>query len=110
MWWRDETLVVGSLASATQRVIVENVLTAQRALLEVPVEETLEEVQERYKAFNQHAGSYTWKYVGRPLHMLKTLNENGIPNERVALEKLGINSDDWVPVIHVFFNDDLTEA
>jgi hypothetical protein len=32
----------------------------------------------RYKKHNKHGGSYTWKRLGRPLDMEKTLAENGI--------------------------------
>ena len=36
---------------------------------------------ERYKAINQHAASYTWKRLERPLDMEKTLEENQIIDE-----------------------------
>jgi hypothetical protein len=103
-WWEDERNVVGRMASRTRLVTVENILTGQAALLEVPVEETLQDIQNRYMAFNFHAASYTWKFLGRVLDMNKTLDENAIPE----LEVSEIASD--VPVLHVYFNDDLTEA
>ena len=103
-WWQDESNVVGRLASRTRLIKIENVLTSQSALLEVPVEETLRDIQNRYTAFNFHASSYTWKFVGRVLDMDKTLDENLVPEVEVS----DLTFD--VPVLHVFFNDDLTEA
>lgn len=38
-----------------------------------------------------------------------TLQENGIDNEQDEFETLGIREDYYIPVIHVYFNDDLTE-
>jgi len=48
-------------------------LTEDADVIEVPSEETINEIQERYKKINYHAGSYTWKRLGRPLDMRKTL-------------------------------------
>ena len=38
-------------------------------VIEVPMEETIQEILERYKEINKHADSYTWKRMGRPLDM-----------------------------------------
>ena len=103
-WWEDERYVLGPLASRTRLLKVENMLTGQTALLEVPVEETLRDIQHRYENFNLHANSYTWKFLGRVLDLDQNLELNNIP-ELMTSE---ISSD--VPVLHVYFNDDLTEA
>lgn len=80
-------------------------------VIEVPCEEKINEILERYKEFNDHAGSYTWKRLGRPLDMDKTLEENNICDETEEFEKLGIPESEWyIPAIHLYFNDDLTIA
>ena len=42
--------------------------------------------------------------------MGKTLEQNGIQDEREELTQLGIHYDDYIPAIHLYFNDDLTIA
>lgn len=59
-WWRDEKFFIGRLSKSTRLVRIVNVLTKQEKLLEVCAEETLAEILDRYLAWNQHAGSYTY--------------------------------------------------
>ena len=40
------------------------------------------------------------------MHM--TLTENGIPDETQECLALGIDPDEYIPVIHLYFDDDLT--
>ena len=40
--------------------------------------------------------------------MAKNLEKNGILDERAELLELGMQPDDYVPAIHLYFNDDLT--
>jgi len=42
--------------------------------------------------------------------MSKNLEENGIPDETEELLELGIDVDEYIPAIHLYFNDDLTIA
>merc|ERR1712039_502445 len=109
-WWEDAKYYIGKAASRTRKITMVNVLTKQKNTLEIPVEETVEEIQERYLVHNAHAPSYTWKRLGTPLNMKKTLDENGMKDESEEFLRLGIDPDDHIPVIHLFFNDDLTEA
>ncbi len=47
------------------------------------MEEKLFEILKRYSVWNSHAESYTWKRLGVPLDMDKTLIQNGvIPSEK----------------------------
>lgn len=64
----------------------------------------------RYEPYNSHARSYTWKYFEKNLDMSKTLEENGINDEGEEFYELGMNEDDFLPPINLYFNDDLTEA
>lgn len=67
-----------------------NMLTEHEDIIEVPCEETISEILERYKEINKHADSYTWKRMGRPLDMQLTLDENDIPDETQEFQKLDI--------------------
>eukprot|EP00747_Dinoflagellata_sp_TGD_P162287 gnl/TRDRNA2_/TRDRNA2_179721_c0_seq1.p1 gnl/TRDRNA2_/TRDRNA2_179721_c0~~gnl/TRDRNA2_/TRDRNA2_179721_c0_seq1.p1 ORF type:complete len:283 (+),score=54.55 gnl/TRDRNA2_/TRDRNA2_179721_c0_seq1:115-849(+) len=109
-WWDDRRYYIGSLSDHTRKVTILNLLTKQKTTLEVPIEETIEEIQTRYLKYNAHAKSYTWKRLGKPLEMQKTLQENGMKDETEEFLKLGIDPDDHIPVIHLYFNDDATEA
>ena len=73
-------------------------------------EETMSEIQDRYVRYNAHASSYTWKYDGHDLNMNKTLQENGVRDESEDFYKLGLDEDQFLPALHLYFNDDLTEA
>ena len=64
----------------------------------------------RYLAYNAHAASYTWKHLGNVLDMKLTLQENGVLDERENYAKLNLPDDFFVPMLHLYFNDDLTEA
>ena len=47
--------------------------TGDDDVIEVCSEETMNEILDRYMELNEHAASYTWKRLGRPLDMDKTL-------------------------------------
>jgi len=42
--------------------------------------------------------------------MTKTLEENGVSEDSETFEKLSIDVDYFHPVVHLYFNDDLTVA
>lgn len=42
--------------------------------------------------------------------MDKTLEENGVIDDDAELDRLGIDDDGYPPVIHIYYNDDLTIA
>ncbi len=44
------------------------------------------------------------------LNMNKTLEENGVVDETRTFEDLLVPTDAFVPVIHAYWNDDLTVA
>ncbi len=45
-----------------------------------------------------------------PLDMDKTLTENGVLDESEEFAALDIHEDEFIPVLHLYFNDDLTVA
>lgn len=109
-WWEDRRYYIGSFTKRTRKITICNLLTKQKNTIEVPVEETIDEIQERYLMFNAHAKSYKWTRLGKPLDMKQSLEENGMKDETEEFLRLGIDPDDHIPVIHLHFLDDLTEA
>lgn len=69
----------------------------------------MEEILLRYKPYNSHANSYTWKYFEKNLDMKKTLQQNGIDDEGEEMFKLRLDEEEFLPPINLYFNDDLTE-
>ena len=117
-WWRDPRYVVGRLSSSTRTIRLKNVLTGQQHTLIVPSEETIAEIRERYLEYNWHGKSYVWKALMKEndewnfveLDMEQTLEANGIPDESKTLAKLSVDQDFYIPVIHLYYEDDLTIA
>lgn len=112
-WWRDAAKYgIGALTAKTRTIRIVNVLTQQEQLLEVCSEETIDEIQERYNDYNKHAASYTWKTLEdgafRPLDMKKSLAKNGVADDTAEFERLSIDDDFYIPVVHLYYNDDLT--
>lgn len=109
-WWKDESYCIGHLSAKTRKIRIINTLTSQEHTLAVCGEETLEEILNRFYKYNKHAPSYTWKYNGDNLDMTKTLEQNGVKDEDEEFYELNFDEEDWLPAIHIYFNDDLTEA
>jgi len=85
-------------------------LTLPRINVKICSEETIREILQRYLPYNAHAGSYTWKYNGINLDMDKTLADNGIEDCDEQFFSLRIDERQFLCALHVYFNDDLTEA
>lgn len=85
-------------------------LTKHEDTLDVAQEETINEILDRYLEINQHAASYTWKRLGKELNMDRNLAQNDIPDETDELIELGIDTEEYIPAIHLYFDDDLTIA
>merc|ERR1712194_60013 len=110
-WWKDSAYIIGKLSERTMQIYICNLLSKQTVLMEVPVEETLNEIQERYLLLhNVHAKSYVWKRLGRPLDMTKTLEANGIADEKEEFLALNLDPEEHIITLHLYFKDDLTEA
>ncbi|KAJ3273557.1 Cytochrome b5 domain-containing protein 1 [Terramyces sp. JEL0728] len=109
-WWIDQSNCMGYLSKKTRKIRIQNTLTKDEHILEVCTEDSLSAIQERYSLINAHAKGYMWKRLNVLLDMNLTLEENGIPDEDELFNDLGINNDQWLPVIHLYFSDDLTVA
>jgi len=110
-WWKDtQGLCIGKLSEKTRKIRVFNQLTKADDVIEVCSEETMNEILDRYLELNEHAASYTWKRLGRPLDMDKTMEENDIPDESEDFVDLNLDEDSYIPCVHIYYNDDLTVA
>ncbi len=98
------------MTKKVRKIRIVNTLVNQSDTIEVCSEETINEIMDRYKEYNQHAESYTWKRLKRVLNMEVTLEENGIMDESDEYFSLEMDPDFYIPAIHLYFNDDLTEA
>ena len=107
-WWKDKKHIIGKVTCKIRKVRIYNMLSKHENTIEVCTEDTLNEILDRFMELNQHAASYTWKRLGKPLDMDKTLSENNIPDETQEMINLGLDEDDYIPAIHIYFNDDLT--
>ena len=100
--------MIGRLTKRVRKITICNTLTKDEEVIEVANEENMNEILDRYLPLNCHASSYTWKRLGKVLDMDLTLTENGINDETKECIALGIDPDDYIPTIHLYFDDDLT--
>ncbi|KAG9389829.1 Cytochrome b5 domain-containing protein [Carpediemonas membranifera] len=109
-WWRNKKYVIGELSKKTRKIKLVNTLTGHEHVLEVPSEESVGESMTRYLAFNKHAFSYAAKHAGKLIDLQKTLEDNGVVDDAAELEELGMNPDEYLPCIHLYWIDDLSVA
>ena len=110
-WWRDdEQYSIGHLTELVRKIVIVNTLTKDEQLLDCAHEENMNEILDRFLPFNAHAASYTWKRLGKVLDMNATLAQNGIADETEECLQLGIDPEEYIPAVHIYFNDDLTIA
>ena len=110
-WWADPKYVVGRLTKTVRKIKFMNTLSKSQDIIEVCTEETLAEIQERLiKQVNKHSTGYIWRFGGKQLNMQKTLDINGIVDRSKEMRDAAMNEDEWIPVIHLQFADDLTIA
>lgn len=108
-WWRDGKYQIGLLTRNGRPLEILNTLNESRHRIIVPEEETLAEIASRYSRYNSAAlTGYRWKYLGEDLDMAKTLDENGILDERETYLRLNWPECDWyVPCITLIWKDEL---
>lgn len=115
-WWKNSNFKIGKLTQKVRKINIMNTLTEHQDILEVCSEETINEILDRYKKYNDHAESYTWKRLQRKLDMELTLDENGVfdqAEDHFAVyddDTQNIEDEEYIPIIHLYFDDDLTEA
>ncbi len=113
-WWKDNQYIIGSVTKLRRLVRIVNMLSKTEDVINTCVEETINDIRDRYLEYNSHGKSYTWKSLVNddiiPLDMTKTLEQNGIVDETDKFLSLGMNDDYYIPTLHIYFNDDLTYA
>ena len=109
-WWQDERYVIGKLTHCTRPIRIVNTLTKHDNVIDVASEETINEILDRYLQVNAHAASYTWKRLGKVLDMGLSLDANGVVDDSEEMKKLGLPTEDYIPALHLYYNDDLTIA
>ena len=72
-WWKNDNYKIGKLTKKVRKINIMNTLTEHVDLIECCQEETINEILERYKKYNDHAESYTWKRLKKKLDMDLTL-------------------------------------
>ncbi|KAH8967114.1 hypothetical protein BDL97_03G062100 [Sphagnum fallax] len=119
-WWKDPDYMVGKLSERSRFVRIRNVMTEHTDLMEVPMEETINQIMERYVNLNAHALSYEAlklctcdTHEGKvfvALDMNKSLEENGVFDESLEYGEMGMEINHLIPVMDVHYTDDLTVA
>jgi hypothetical protein len=61
--------MIGRLTKKVRKINIMNTLTKDDETIEVATEENMNEILDRYLAFNAHASSYTWKRLGKVMDM-----------------------------------------
>ena len=77
---------IGLLSSHTRCIRIKNVLTDQTITLEVPVEESILEIRDRYLEYNRHTPIDFFDWVDTvydPAEVHKTFHANGFANRLV---------------------------
>ncbi|KAL3155205.1 hypothetical protein ABBQ32_013145 [Trebouxia sp. C0010 RCD-2024] len=118
-WWKNaDEYRIGRLTSSTCLIRIMNMLTESEDFLEVPKEESIAEIRDRYMDINSHAASYNWKALKsnpgsdqitlEEVNMNLTLEENGIGNGLMS-DEMGLSTA-YSPVLCLYWCDDLTTA
>lgn len=100
--------MVGRLTKKVRKINIMNTLTKDDETIDVATEESMNEILDRYLVYNVHASSYTWKRLGKVLDMDLALEENGIHDDTQECLALGIDPEEYIPTLHLYFDDDLT--
>ncbi|CAH0555354.1 unnamed protein product [Brassicogethes aeneus] len=105
-WWKNDLYQIGLLTKRARPLRIINMLTCKEVQINVCCEDTLIRIAERYSIFNKDTDSYLWRYDGKVVNMYKTLEENGILDERDRFCELGIPANFYIPAILLYFTDD----
>lgn len=127
MWSQDPMYHIGRVTRRPRLIRVINTLTMTTQFMKVCDEDTIFDIQQKYKArYNHHAGSYEWRRgfsasenstckfgcdhicdhpdACGPLNLNRTLDENGLLDEEECDVELP------PPALWLYYTDDLTIA
>ncbi|XP_044271122.1 cytochrome b5 domain-containing protein 1 [Tribolium madens] len=106
-WWLDNKYQIGVLTKLVRPIKIINILLGKAVVINVCCEDSFYRIQERYSLYTSEPDSYTWVYMDKLIEMDKTMDENGIPDDREKMAELGIPKSFFVPSVNLYFNDDL---
>ncbi|XP_008196009.2 cytochrome b5 domain-containing protein 1 [Tribolium castaneum] len=106
-WWLDSKYQIGVLTKMVRPIKIINLLLGRAVVINVCCEDDFFRIQERYSLYTSEPDSYTWVYMDKLIEMDKTMDENGIPDDREKMAELGIPKSFFVPSVSLYFNDDL---
>lgn len=106
-WWKNEEYQVGLLTKRVRPIRIINTLIRKEVSMNVCCEDTIRRIMERYSIFCSNPSSYTWRYADKNLEVDKTMEQNGIPDERDKFTDLGLPQNLYVPGVLLYYNDDL---
>ncbi|KAK9881033.1 hypothetical protein WA026_014376 [Henosepilachna vigintioctopunctata] len=106
-WWERTQYQVGILTKRVRPLRIINMLTFHEVQINVCAEDTFKRIQERYSIFNKDPDSYAWKYFDKYIDLDKTMDENGIVDDRDKFAEFGMPQNYYVPVVFLYYNDDL---
>lgn len=106
-WWDRSQYQIGILTKRVRPLRIINMLTFHEVQINVCCEDTFNRIQERYSIFNKDPDSYTWRYFDKVIDLDKTMEENGIPDDRDSFTEFGMAQNYYVPVVFLYYKDDL---
>lgn len=113
-WWQDEQYMIGKVSKKTMKIRITNMLTQNEDTLKVCKEESLKDIKDRYLEYNRNAHHYAWKIMrdGKLVLLNDHLNleDNDIKDESDTYLALGLDEDEYLPNILIYYSDDLHDA
>ncbi|XP_045469055.1 cytochrome b5 domain-containing protein 1 [Harmonia axyridis] len=106
-WWDRPQYQIGILTKRVRSLKIINMLTFHEVQINVCCEDTFRRIQERYSIFNKDPDSYAWRYFDQEIDLDKTMDENGIVDDRDKFTEFGMPQNFYIPVVFLFYKDDL---
>ncbi|EDV99126.1 cytochrome b5 domain-containing protein 1 [Drosophila grimshawi] len=111
MWSQDPFYHIGRVTRRPRRIRLINTLTAKVQHMNVCDEDSIYDIQEKYKQrFNHHAGSYEWRKFSNGAKCCGVLNLNGTLDENGLTDDEDCDVELPPPSIWLYYTDDLTIA
>ncbi|XP_034098710.1 cytochrome b5 domain-containing protein 1 [Drosophila albomicans] len=111
MWSQDNFYHIGRITRRARRLRIINTLTAKVQFMNVCDEDSIYDIQQKYKArYNHHAGSYEWRKFSNGAKYCGVLNLNGNLDENGLTDAEESDVELPPPSIWLYYTDDLTIA
>nr|NP_608823.2 uncharacterized protein Dmel_CG15429, isoform A [Drosophila melanogaster]AAF51026.2 uncharacterized protein Dmel_CG15429, isoform A [Drosophila melanogaster]AGK43567.1 AT30604p1 [Drosophila melanogaster] len=111
MWSQDPFYHIGTVTKRARLIRIVNTLTAQTQYMTVCNEDSIYDIQQKYKQrYNHHAGSYEWRKFSNGGKSCSILNLNGTLDENGLTDDEDSNVELPPPSIWLYYTDDITIA